>query len=203
MTWTKAQTDALAEIFNVGVGRAATILFEMIDQEIDMSLPAIRFLGRDALEDMLEQELSSNAVAVRQSFHGEMNGSAVLFFSEDSAAPLVSNMLDEGLSHADAEELEADALSELGNIILNNCLGAMSNMLERDFTIDLPAFIKGAPALAIPASSETNREPSILLHIRFHCRPSGMVGLVALFIDGPGMKELRDTIDEFVISVCA
>ena len=203
MTWTKAQIDALAEIFTLGVGRAAATLNEMIGREIDISLPSVRFLGHDALEDMLERELSNNAIAVRQSFRGDVNGTAVLFLLEESSAPLIRILLEDGLSGADVEELEADALSELGNIILNSCLGAIANTLGRDFTIDLPAFAKGAPAAIIPASAKNPGEPSILVHIDFNSRPAGIGGLVALFIDGPGMKELRDTIDEFVISVCA
>ena len=203
MQWSPLHIDALAEIFNVGVGRAAGVLYEMIGQEIELSVPSVSFLDRGDLDTMLMDEMPGDVVAIRQSFSGDLGGSAVLFFVEESSIQLVRMLLDDDLSGEEIAELEAEALSELGNILLNGCLGAVANTLGKELEIALPVFFKGDPQRAIPDARAARSEPSIVVRISLRSHPSGIGGLIVLFMDGPAQVRLRRVLDDFLSVACA
>lgn len=202
MSWNSIQIDALAEMMNVGVGQAAALLSEMIDHKIDLSVPAVSFIGKNELDQWFASEMPGGTVSIRQAFTGEMSGSAALFFLEESSAALVRMLLEDTLTAEEVLELEAEALSELGNIIINACLGTVANELATTLTIDLPEFEKGRTRFG-KASGKPSAEPeSIIVRIHLSSQPTGIGGLIVLFMDGRSQAHLRGCIDALLAETC-
>src|SRR4051794_20695284 len=94
---------------------------------------------------MLRRRESAPLVRVRQYFAGTVRGKAILIFPDDKSLELVRAVA--GL--LDDEELIAlhpEALTEIGNIVLGNCLASIANLLEQTFTLSLPEITRGGAA---------------------------------------------------------
>ena len=70
------EQDALAEIANMGVSRAASSLRRMVGEQVLLSVPAVNIVSRRAASRMVERGHSPKLVAVQQSFEGPFSGRA-------------------------------------------------------------------------------------------------------------------------------
>ncbi|WP_317933317.1 hypothetical protein [Halioxenophilus sp. WMMB6] len=134
------ETDAALEIMNISVGRACNSLALMTGSEVYLSIPEIAFnyFDSDYLGDM---DICS---AVSQRFRGDMNGVTMIFFPIDMAQKLMVAFIgSHNTEGIDLEVLERDALLEIGNIILNACIGSMVNLLDCKLNAELPSYHKG------------------------------------------------------------
>ncbi|MEM8911621.1 MAG: chemotaxis protein CheC [Planctomycetota bacterium] len=128
-------TDALGEIINIGVGRAASSLSDLLGTAIQLQIPRIRIADRS------DEELqSSDGISVVQGFAGRVAGNALLAFSNESGRKLANLVGDcEPAEMLDSFEL-AGILSELGNIVLNGVLGSLANAIGADLVFQVPEF---------------------------------------------------------------
>src|SRR6476659_10065099 len=137
------EQDALAEIANMGVSRAASSLRRMVGYQVFLSVPAVNIVSRRAASRMVERGHSPKLVAVQQSFEGPFSGRALLIFPEAQSLELVRSIV--GVTHSleDVIDLEQEALAETGNIILNACLATIANVLWKTMRMSLPVVIRG------------------------------------------------------------
>ncbi len=108
------QQDALLEIFNVSIGRAASAMSDMVSETINMSVPAMQFLTRKEAGDILDLKGRRRICSVAQGFAGSFSGEAVLMFPEENSLEIVRMMLGSTIPLAHLTELEQDALVRLG-----------------------------------------------------------------------------------------
>lgn len=127
--------DALGEIINIGVGRAAGSLSELIGTRIDLRVPIVQTVELTVADQMTESGMS-----IMQSFEGNVSGNALLLFPTDSGKKLAALLGGYG-SDAEIPELEVSGvLAEVGNIVLNGVLGSLSNAIGSDFIYTVPDF---------------------------------------------------------------
>lgn len=138
--------DALSELVNVGVGRAAASLSTMVKERIDLSVPKVMMISFQELNFHLglEQELSEGPQVsiVQQPFGGKVGGTASILFPVSSARKLVGLLTDGALS---AEELDLEmeaALTEVGNILINGVMGTIGNITGMEINFQLPEYMK-------------------------------------------------------------
>ena len=62
------EQDALAEIANMGVSRAANSLRQMVGEEVLLSVPAVKIVTREAASKLVERNNAKKLIAVQQSF---------------------------------------------------------------------------------------------------------------------------------------
>jgi chemotaxis protein CheC len=82
-------------------------------------------------------------VAVRQDFTGAFSGRALLIFPETSSLELIRAAVGRSLSLRDVIDLQDEALSEIGNIILNSRVATIANLLQRSLAVSLPVVVRG------------------------------------------------------------
>lgn len=135
------QFDALRETVNIGVGRAAALVSEMLDREIILSIPNIEIY--ESL-DILEQNIfkkKENLSAVGLDFQGVLNGTAKVLFDTLSASRLVELLIPGANSNqAEVHEISASTLTEIGNIVLNSVMGTLSNSLDLELDYLVPTY---------------------------------------------------------------
>ena len=158
MKLTLTQLDALREVVNIGVGRAASVLNEMIGSHICLQIPALTILSPQQAKEELYKRLGLDGLsAVRLGFNGSLSGSAQLVFPTDSASKLVAAICNEDLGAADLDEVKIGALTEVGNIFISGLMGAISNLLEQDFNYSLPTYMEGIVAQLL---TDNNFDPN-------------------------------------------
>ncbi|MBP7688995.1 MAG: hypothetical protein KA765_13845 [Thermoflexales bacterium] len=143
MILTPYQLDALREMINIGVGRAAGILNAMLRSHIILRLPEVGVLSKAEVEAKASQYGAEVFAAVRLGFRGPFAGNASLVFPEDSAAKLVVLLTEgeAGLSDDnDLDSIRIGTLTEVGNIVLNSVMGAIGNDLKQHIFYSVPTF---------------------------------------------------------------
>ena len=193
------EVDALTELVNLGISRAATSLADMVREEVTLTVPRVALLSRDEAVETLGERESANLVAVHQTFDGDITGRALLIFPEAKSLELVRAIVGGDLSIEEIIELEQEALAETGNVILNGCLATIANQLERNLKISLPEVLHGE------SSDFFNLEPPpapgdtvMLIYIDFSVRHRDIQGYIAMLLDMPSIATLRVLIQDLI-----
>jgi len=197
---TELERDALAELSNVAMARAATSLRQMVQTEVLLSVPSVQIMTPDEAAEIVGKPDNPNLVAVRQDFSGPFAGRALLIFPEATSLELVRAVAGQQLAIEDIVDLEDEALAETGNIILNSWVATLANLLKKRLTMSLPMVIR-RDRHHIFESAKPDVAVILFLHIKFDIRSKQIGGYVALMMDVPSIGELRALIAEFVISI--
>jgi len=136
------QLDALQELINIGVGRSAQMLNQMLDVHVQLHVPLVKVLPSTVLEHELAQQLGPEPIStVQLGFRGPFSGLAQLVFPTASAARLVSALMSEDTDESDdLDALRTGTLSEVGNIVLNGVMGMISNLLHQHLDYSIPIY---------------------------------------------------------------
>jgi chemotaxis protein CheC len=210
---TGLERDALTELVNIGVSRAAASLRRMVGDQVLLSVPAVEIVTRLAAATLISEREPDRLVAVRQTFSGAFAGRALLIFPQAHSLDLVRAVAGEHMSAESAADMEQEALAETGNVILNGCLGSMANMLHQTLTMSLPEILRGdgatlfetlptdRPAPAADPDVLAASGPVLFLYINFVVRRQDIRGYIAMLMDLPSLQILKALVNEFIASV--
>ena len=164
---TELERDALTELINIGVSRAASSLRKMVGEEVLLSVPAVEVVSHKSAITLIGERESDDLVAVRQDFAGPFAGRALLIFPRAKSLDLVRAVAGVDMAKKELEEIEQDTLSEIGNVILSCCLSMMANMLKQSFTMSLPEVLRGNGSKLFEITSPSDDSLVVFLYINF------------------------------------
>lgn len=195
------QHDALIEVFNVGVGRAAASMSSMVNEEIGLSVPSINFLNIQEAAAILQKVQDSEKICgVSQHFEGAFNTDVVLMFPENKSLELVRLMVGESIPLDQLTEMEQEAMSEIGNIILNSCMGTMADILGSEMHGSLPLYQVGSANEILGVSNKNIENFVLILRIDFILEKLKINGHVAFVMDAEAMADTCKHIDHYLSS---
>ena len=192
------ELDALTELVNLDVSRAALSLREMVGEQVLLSVPNVSLVSRVAATGILRQREASRLVAVHQVFQGDIMGRALLIFPETKSLELVRAVTGGELPLEDIIELEQEALAETGNIILNGCLATIANMLQRSLKVSLPEILRGDSSDVFNLSPPQVGDIVMFIYIDFAVRDRDVNGYIAMLMDMPSLTVLKGLLGEFI-----
>ncbi|EUB98310.1 CheC, phosphatase, inhibitor of MCP methylation [Rhizobium sp. CF080] len=199
ITLDELERDALTELVNIGVSRAAASLRKMVNKQVVLSVPSVEIVTRKSAASLIGQRESENLIAVQQQFEGPFSGRALLIFPESNGLSLVRAIVGDEMGEAELVEMEEEALAETGNVILNGCLGSMANMLQHTLKMSLPGVRRGDSILLFGAGGGLDEESFVLfLYINFSVRERDIRGYVAMIMDLPSLEKLKQLIAGFI-----
>jgi len=134
------QLDALQELLNIGVGRAAGSLNQMIEKPIRLHIPFIQVGTREELTPHIQQIQQAPLSSVQLPFQGTFSGSACLLFPTTSAATLITALIGDEEDSDTMDSLREATLTEIGNIVLNGVMGSLANILHNRITYSVPFY---------------------------------------------------------------
>lgn len=192
------QMDVLQEVINIGTGKSAGILNEMIDSHITLQVPHLRLFSRQEIDREMGELSKKYFGAVRMGFHGSFNGTASLLFPPDSATRLVDAMTGERFAHSDLDSIRIGTLTEIGNIIINGLMGTISNILKKPLRYSMPAYAEG-PLCSILLQDFTATSSTILMaQTRFQVEEHFVEVDLFLFFDVGSFDDLLTCLDEML-----
>jgi chemotaxis protein CheC len=202
---TELHLDALTEIFNVGAGRAAASLSEIVGDEVKLSVPSVEVKKSSEINLNTLHLNHAKFGVVSQHFSGPFDAKALLLFTEEHALEIVRDMMGSQMSIEQLAEFEQDAMCELGNIILNACLSAMADMLQISLDSSLPNY-KIASTDEIFSSLNTSNasntsieQPYILiLHIDLTIEKRHSEGHLIFLLSSTSLHTLIQQIEKFL-----
>jgi chemotaxis protein CheC len=131
--------DALTELFNIGLHRAASSLSDLTGQRILVDLPRLWVCPMDEMHGRLLDILDGDLATVHQIFKGSVTGDAVLVLQYDAATRLAGLMTQGGVALGGRLDQSArEVLAEVGNVILSSCLSAFGDMLHVAVSFSVP-----------------------------------------------------------------
>jgi chemotaxis protein CheC len=194
------ERDAVAEIANIAVGRAAASLRQIVGHEVLLSVPSVEILTHEAASHVVAKPGNRALVAVSQSFQGPFSGRALLIFPEANSLELVRAILGRELPLEDIVDLEDEALAETGNIILNSFVATMANVFKRGLTMSLPSVLRGDGRQLFDGPA-VEQDLVLFLYINFEISLKEIRGYLALLMDLPSLEMLRTLVQDFLASV--
>lgn len=207
LTFTEVEQDAVTELMNMGVGRAAGAFSKLVQDEVLLSVPSVRFMAVEEANKAFSEAIPAVLAGVMQSFDGFITGTAALLFPEERSLELVRAVLGEDMPAEDISELEQETLAEIGNILLNNCLATLANVLHRDIHSSLPEtysggrdHVLGALCPFIPPGQAEREPPSVLMlvQIDFSLKTRAIQGYLAFVIDLHSAESFRAAIRDYL-----
>ncbi|WP_025916813.1 chemotaxis protein CheX [Herminiimonas sp. CN] len=196
---THEHLDALTEIFNVGAGRAASSLSEIVGDEVKLSVPSIEIIKSDEVDAKLLMQNDAKFGAVSQQFSGPFNADAVLLFSEENTLEIVRDMMGSQMSIEQLAEFEQEAMCELGNIILNACLSAIADMLGITMDSSLPSYAVESLHNILHRIADNSDQPYILLlHIDLAIEKRHTAGHLIFLLSSTSLSNLVAQIQRFI-----
>ncbi|MBT9317360.1 chemotaxis protein CheC [Leptothoe spongobia] len=200
---TTDQLDALKELVNVGVGKSAGMLNEMIEFRIRLQVPNIKLLTMSELQTELGARLGEDQLAsVQLAFSGSFAGTAQLVFPTESAATLVAVLTGEEPGSPDLDALKIGTLTEVGNIVINGVMGSISNMLTQPLHYEVPAYIEVPVYIEedinnLVSNKKTQQNMDILLaQARFNVEELQVQGDIILFFGVGSFETLLTAIED-------
>ncbi len=138
MSLSELQMDAMQELSNMAINRAAGKLAELTGRSIRLRVPRVGLLETEELRTFLRQRMGGTIPCINQSFTGSFSGTSMLIYPRDSAAQLASLVLNQRKNVAELSTLERSALIEIGNILINTFMGFIGEALELSLNLSIP-----------------------------------------------------------------
>jgi len=184
---TAAQLDALRELMNIGVGRAARAIAELCGREVALRVVEIEFFDPSRADRHAGLRSQVN-LRVSQPFFGGLNGFALFTLSRAGAVRLAQLLLAKTAGDDAFDELEQGALLELGNIVIGSTVGMLANGLASPVRYELPQLqLRGIADVAdlLADLVEVDDTPALILRATLTLREETVTGyLILLFPDG-------------------
>jgi chemotaxis protein CheC len=138
MILTDAQRDALVELLNIGFGRAGAALSKLTGQRVLLEVPEVAIHPVSQLDASLGRVTATKVASVHQVFKGPVGGDALLILDPVAASSLKELLTDEPALPLELDTSSREVLTEVGNILLNACIGTFGNLLRVPVSFSVP-----------------------------------------------------------------
>lgn len=193
------ESDAFTEIFNIGAGKAANALSELLDTPIEFTVPYCVILPVEQAPAFLRERFGTNISMISQDFSGPFDGSALLMFQEASSLKLAQCVLGGDEPVETLTELEREALTEIGNIVLNACLSSFGDLLEREVATSLPRFSAGDTSEMLNQTS--GYDLVLIVKVDFLVRGGDIEGYVTFVLNVDSINAFREAAGRLMASL--
>jgi len=137
ISYTDDELDFVAEIFNIGVNKAAESLGALVDREIALSVPNLSLI--QAIDLVSELCMTTDSVCgVFKRITDPLESYAVILFPKQESIKLVRYVVPPGMAGEEPEQIYGDAITEIGNILIGACLGSIADTFGMAINLDLP-----------------------------------------------------------------
>lgn len=189
----ETETDALTELANLAVSRAAHSLRGMVGAEVLLTVPAVALLPSDKAAKLMQGDAPGPMVAVKQLFDGDLQGCALVLFAEQRSLELVKAVMAKDVPLEDIPTLAPDALRETGNVILQSFLGTVANLLGRSLNVALPSIESGRAGEILDSKA-----PVLLIYVNFSIKGRSVSGYIALSLEVASQQAMKALLWEMI-----
>jgi chemotaxis protein CheC len=138
MELTERQNDSVTELINIAFSRTAASLSELTGHRVLLDVPQVSLYPISHLAVELSKFLPAEIATVHQVFNGPLAGDALLLLNYEGAVMLTDLLTDEHAQSTRLDESAREVLTEVGNILLNACLGVFGNLLHVWVSFSVP-----------------------------------------------------------------
>jgi chemotaxis protein CheC len=186
--------DAIRELINIGVGRAAGMLNDITGCVISLRVPSVQIVDFSHFSEGNGKEKDAVLSTVSLNFRGPMSGLAALVFPPESAAHLVMLMTRETEESGELDAIRIETLKEVGNIIINAVMGSIANVLSQHLNYSLPTY-QELGIIALAGSIHTRVDDRLVIaNAHFRIEDTPIDGNILLILELGSMDALLASI---------
>jgi len=189
---TTVQEDALMELINIGFGRAAAALSKLTGHRVQLEVPEVAMCPIDEMAERLRPMLGNDLATVHQIFSGPVDGDALLVLDQNSAAILKELLTSEPALPLEIDRSAREVVTEIGNILLNACLGTFGNLLKVQVSFSVPHLTLDTLD-SVVRSIAVDREGlryALIVHSSFRLRNSSLTGYLVIVLGVASIERL-------------
>ena len=190
--------NALLNIFNVGIGKAAGMLNDLLNNHIILEVPRLDIIPFANIDYEFGIKRETPVSAVRLRFRGPITGVSSLVFPPDSASKLVDILAGEEFPTSDLDAIKIGTLSEVGNILLNAVMAEFSNILETRLAYTIPSYVEGSLSSMLCLDLERDA-PVLTAKTRFTVESHQIEGEIILLFQFKSFDNLKRAINKIVV----
>lgn len=197
MNLSAPQQDALKELLNIGFGRAASSLSQLTGHRVLLDVPAVSIHPIAELRSALGTVIQEDVASVHQIFSGQVAGDALLILDHAGAGVLKQLLTDEQPLPLQVDASGREVLTEVGNILLNACLGTFGNLLDVQVSFSIP-HLSLDTLQGVLQSLLVNREGmryGLLVHAGFRLRDAEVTGFLIIVLSVASLDRLLRAVE--------
>jgi chemotaxis protein CheC len=195
----QVQQDALVELLNIGFGRAASSLSQLTGHRVLLEVPQVSVHPINELNTALTAVLADEVASVHQIFSGAVAGDALLILDYEAAGMLKELLTNEPPLPLPLDASAREVLTEVGNILLNACLGTFGNILQVQVSFSVP-HLNLETLHDVMRSLLVNREGlryALVVHAGFKLRDTEVKGYLVIVLTVASLDRLIRAVEEW------
>jgi chemotaxis protein CheC len=199
MILTDQQTDALGEFINIAFSRTASSLSEITGQRVLLDVPQVEIYPIEEVAANLVRFLPGEVASIHQPFDGAIAGDSFLILNYEGAVRLTDLLTEANVRQQQMDESAREVLTEVGNILLNACLGMFGNVLQVRVNFSVPNLHLESLEELID-SVQKRREGlryAIIVYTSFRIRESAVTGYLVLVLSLVSLNRLIAEIERW------
>jgi len=199
MELTVQQTDALTELINIAFARTGAALSDLTGHRVLLEPPNVAVHLTSELDGELGRFVPGEVAWIHQIFDGPVSGDALLLLNYDGAVQL-TELLTDHPNNQRLDESAREVLTEVGNILLNACLGVFGNVLRVHVGFSVPRLRLDSVDELISWLKEGRNETryALVVFTKFQVRDSEVNGYLVLVLNMAAFDRLVHEIDVWV-----
>ena len=199
MELTATQQDALVELLNIGFGRAASSLSQLTGHRVLLDVPQVKLYPIDEVVGALESVLRGHVASVHQIFNGPVAGDALLILDEAGAAILKELLTNEPALPLSIDASAREVITEIGNILLNACLGTFGNLLKVQVAFSVPrlSIENVAAILESLIIGQQSVRYALVVHAGFRLRDAQVTGYLMIVLSVASLDRLIRAVEDW------
>lgn len=200
MVLTEQQTDALTELINIAFARTGAALSELTGHRVLLEPPSVALRLTSELDGELSRFLPGEIAWVHQVFEGPLAGDALLLLNSEGAVQLTELLTDNSNGSHRVDESAREVLTEVGNILLNACLGVFGNVLHVQVGFSVPRLRLDNVDQLVEWLNSGHGELryALVIFTKFQVRHSQVNGYLVLVLNMSSFDRLVNEIDHWV-----
>jgi chemotaxis protein CheC len=196
---TERQNDAISELINIAFSRTGAALSELTGQRVLLSPPMVSVHRTADLPMVLAEFIPGDIASIHQVFAGPVSGDALLLLNYPGAIELTTLLVDNPVRLVHLDESAREVLTEVGNILLNACLGMFGNLLRVHVSFSVPQLHLESldDLVGTLITDENDRRYALVVSTAFQIRDSAVSGFLVMALSVESLDRLLYEVDQW------
>ena len=197
MELSELQRDALTELINIGFGRAAASLSRITGHRVVLEVPQVAIHPINEVNAALSGVVRGDIATVHQVFSGPVAGDALLVLDTAGASLIKQLLTDEMPLPLAMDASGQEVITEVGNILLNACLGMFGNLLKVQVSFSVPRLTLETLGIVLDSISVERQELryALVVHAAFRLRDNSLSGYLVIMLGVSSLDRLLTAVE--------
>jgi chemotaxis protein CheC len=197
MVLTDQQNDSISELINIAFARTGAALSDLTGQRVLLSPPDVSMHKTMELASALARFIPGEVASIHQVFAGPVAGDALLLLNYAGAMELTNLLVEDHSPTGYLDESAREVLTEVGNILLNACLGMFGNLLHVHVSFSVPRLhLESLDHLVSELITDEHRY-ALVVATAFELRDSKVTGFLVMALSVASLDRLLHEVNDW------